>query len=104
MLEAAAEKAELTGQIRSFLADALPQLARVAEQGLRSRRRHSRTCYSGRREALTLASPPIHPSRRYIVAVRGTYNALAMLAANQYVRRPGTVGSYSVIWQQAGAY
>ncbi|HEX5301524.1 MAG TPA: GntR family transcriptional regulator [Streptosporangiaceae bacterium] len=39
---------------------------------------------------------------QYQVSVRVTYNALAMLAANRYVSRPGPFRSYSVIWQ-AGA-
>ena len=38
----------------------------------------------------------------YKVSVRVTCNALAMLAANRYLSRPGTFRSYSVIWQ-AGA-
>ena len=36
------------------------------------------------------------------VSVRVTRNALAMLAANRYVSRPGSFRSYSIIWQ-AGA-
>jgi hypothetical protein len=36
------------------------------------------------------------------VPVRVTCNALAMLAANRYVSRPGPFSSYNVIWQ-AGA-
>ena len=36
---------------------------------------------------------------RYKVSVRVTRSALAMLAANRYVSRPGTFRSYSVIWQ-----
>ena len=39
---------------------------------------------------------------QYTVSVRVTCNALAMLAANRYVSRPGPFSSYSVIWQ-AGA-
>ena len=36
---------------------------------------------------------------RYKVSIRVTCNALAMLAANRYVSRPGTFASYSVTWQ-----
>jgi DNA-binding GntR family transcriptional regulator len=39
---------------------------------------------------------------QYRVSVRVTCSALAMLAANRYVSRPGTFLSYRVIWQ-AGA-
>ena len=39
---------------------------------------------------------------QYTVSVRVTCNALAMLAANRYVSRPGAFRSYRVIWQ-AGA-
>jgi len=39
---------------------------------------------------------------QYTVSVRVTYNALAMLAANRYVSRPGAFRSYRVSWQ-AGA-
>jgi DNA-binding GntR family transcriptional regulator len=39
---------------------------------------------------------------QYTVSVRLTCNALAMLAANRYVSRPGPFRSYCVIWQ-AGA-
>ena len=39
---------------------------------------------------------------QYKVSVRVTCNALAMLAANRYVSRPGPFRSYSVI-RQAGA-
>jgi len=35
----------------------------------------------------------------YNVSIGVTYGALAMLAANRYVSRPGTFTSYSVIWQ-----
>ena len=38
----------------------------------------------------------------YKVSVRVTCSALAMLAANRYVSRPGTVRSYRVTWR-AGA-
>ena len=36
---------------------------------------------------------------QYKVSVRVTCSALAMLAANRYVSRPGTFRSYSVTWQ-----
>ncbi len=36
---------------------------------------------------------------QYKVSVRVTCNALAILAANRYVSRPGSFRSYSVIWQ-----
>ena len=39
---------------------------------------------------------------QYKVSVRVACSALAMLAANRYVSRPGTFRSYRVIWQ-AGA-
>ena len=35
---------------------------------------------------------------QYEVSVQVTCNALAMLAANRYVSRPGPFRSYSVIW------
>jgi len=35
---------------------------------------------------------------QYKVSVRVSCSALAMLAANRYVRRPGTFRSYRVIW------
>ena len=35
----------------------------------------------------------------YNVSIRVTDAALAMLAANRYVSRPGTFTSYRVIWQ-----
>jgi DNA-binding GntR family transcriptional regulator len=35
----------------------------------------------------------------YNVSIRVTYAALAMLAANRYVSRPGSFTSYRVIWQ-----
>ena len=35
----------------------------------------------------------------YNGSIRVTYAALAMLAANRYVSRPGSFTSYSVIWQ-----
>ncbi len=38
----------------------------------------------------------------YKVSIWVTCSALAMLAANRYVSRPGTLRSYSVTWQ-AGA-
>ena len=37
----------------------------------------------------------------YKVSVRVTYSALAMLAANRYLSRPGAFRSYSVTWQAA---
>jgi hypothetical protein len=40
-------------------------------------------------------------SGEYKVSVRITYCALAMLAANRYLSRPGLFRSYSVIWQAA---
>jgi DNA-binding GntR family transcriptional regulator len=39
---------------------------------------------------------------QYKVSARVACNALAMLAANRYVSRPGSFRSYNVIWQ-AGA-
>jgi hypothetical protein len=33
------------------------------------------------------------------VSIRVTYSALAVLAANRYVSRPGAFTSYRVIWQ-----
>ena len=36
---------------------------------------------------------------QYKVSVRVTCNALAMLAANRYLSRPGPFSSYNVIWQ-----
>jgi DNA-binding GntR family transcriptional regulator len=41
-------------------------------------------------------------AHQYKVSIRVTCSALAMLAANRYVSRPGTFTSYSVTWQ-AGA-
>ena len=46
--------------------------------------------------------PAAELAGQYNVSVRVTYNALAMLAANRYVSRPGAFRSYRVIWQ-AGA-
>ena len=46
--------------------------------------------------------PAADLASQYKVSVRVTCNALAMLAANRYVSRPGPFRSYSVIWQ-AGA-
>ena len=46
--------------------------------------------------------PAADLAAQYTVSVRVTCNALAMLAANRYVSRPGPFRSYSVIWQ-AGA-
>ena len=36
---------------------------------------------------------------QYKVSVRVTCNALAMLAANRYLSRPGPFSSYNIIWQ-----
>jgi DNA-binding GntR family transcriptional regulator len=38
-------------------------------------------------------------AREYNVSIRVTCAALAMLAANRYVSRPGAFTSYSVIWR-----
>jgi DNA-binding GntR family transcriptional regulator len=38
-------------------------------------------------------------AREHKVSIRVTCGALAMLAANRYVSRPGAFTSYSVIWQ-----
>jgi DNA-binding GntR family transcriptional regulator len=46
--------------------------------------------------------PAADLASQYKVSVRVTYNALAMLAANRYVSRPGAFRSYRVSWQ-AGA-
>jgi len=46
--------------------------------------------------------PAADLASEYKVSVQVTYSALAMLAANRYVSRPGTFRSYSIIWQ-AGA-
>jgi len=43
--------------------------------------------------------PAADLAHEYNVSIRVTYAALAMLAANRYVSRPGTFTSYSVIWQ-----
>jgi DNA-binding GntR family transcriptional regulator len=43
--------------------------------------------------------PAADLAARYKVSVRVTCSALAMLAANRYVSRPGTFRSYSVTWQ-----
>jgi DNA-binding GntR family transcriptional regulator len=42
--------------------------------------------------------PAADLARDYKVSIRVTYSALAMLAANRYVSRPGAVTSYSVTW------
>ena len=52
------------------------------------------------RQGDTLAAADL--AGQYKVSIRVTGNALAMLAANRYVSRPGPFKSYSVIWQ-AGA-
>jgi DNA-binding GntR family transcriptional regulator len=41
-------------------------------------------------------------AREHAVSVKVAWNALAMLAANRYVTRPGNFTSYAVTWQ-AGA-
>ena len=46
--------------------------------------------------------PAADLASQYNVSVRVTCNALAMLAANRYVSRPGPFKSYAVIWE-AGA-
>ena len=46
--------------------------------------------------------PAADLASQYKVSVQVTCNALATLAANRYVSRPGPFRSYSVIWQ-AGA-
>jgi DNA-binding GntR family transcriptional regulator len=38
-------------------------------------------------------------AREHGVSVRVAWNALAMLAANRYVTRPGAFSPYNVIWQ-----
>jgi DNA-binding GntR family transcriptional regulator len=43
--------------------------------------------------------PAADLARDYNVSIRVTCAALAMLAANRYVSRPGSFTSYSVIWQ-----
>ena len=43
--------------------------------------------------------PAAELASQYKVSVRVTCSALAMLAANRYVSRPGTFRSYSVTWQ-----
>ena len=43
--------------------------------------------------------PAADLAHEYHVSIRVTYSALAMLAANRYVSRPGAVTSYSVTWQ-----
>lgn len=46
--------------------------------------------------------PAADLAHEYKVSIWVTCSALAMLAANRYVSRPGTFTSYSVTWQ-AGA-
>jgi DNA-binding GntR family transcriptional regulator len=41
-------------------------------------------------------------ARKHGVSIKVAWSALAMLAANRYVTRPGNFNSYSVTWQ-AGA-
>jgi DNA-binding GntR family transcriptional regulator len=43
--------------------------------------------------------PAADLAHEYKVSIRVTYCALAMLAANRYLTRPGTFTSYSVTWQ-----
>ena len=43
--------------------------------------------------------PAAELADQYKVSVRVACSALAMLAANRYVSRPGTFRSYSVTWQ-----
>jgi DNA-binding GntR family transcriptional regulator len=44
--------------------------------------------------------PAADLAHEYKVSIRVTYAALAMLAANRYVSRPGSFTSYSVTWQR----
>jgi DNA-binding GntR family transcriptional regulator len=43
--------------------------------------------------------PAAELAGQYKVSVRVTCNALAMLAANRYLSRPGPFSSYNIIWQ-----
>jgi len=43
--------------------------------------------------------PAADVAHEYDVPIRVTYSALAMLAANRYLSRPGACTSYCVIWQ-----
>jgi DNA-binding GntR family transcriptional regulator len=43
--------------------------------------------------------PAAELAGQYKVSMRVTCNALAMLAANRYLSRPGPFSSYNVIWQ-----
>jgi len=43
--------------------------------------------------------PAADLAHEYKAYIRVTYSALAMLAADRYVSRPGTFTSYSVIWK-----
>ena len=43
--------------------------------------------------------PTADLAHEYNVPIQVTYSALAMLAANRYVSRPGVCTSYCVIWQ-----
>jgi DNA-binding GntR family transcriptional regulator len=43
--------------------------------------------------------PAADLAREHKVSIRVTYCALAMLAANRYVSRPGTFTSYCVTWR-----
>ena len=44
-------------------------------------------------------SPAADLAHEYMVSIRAAYGALAMLAANRYISRPGGFASYRVIWQ-----
>jgi DNA-binding GntR family transcriptional regulator len=44
--------------------------------------------------------PAADLAREYNVSIRVTCAALAMLAANRYLSRPGGFTSYTVIWQE----
>ena len=44
--------------------------------------------------------PAADLAHEYNVSIRVTYCALAMLAANRYVSRPGAFTSYTITWQE----
>ena len=74
-------------------ADCTPQyvkLARVLREEIESGKYH-------RGDIL----PAADLAREHNASIRVTYAALAMLAANRYVDRPGAFTAYSVIWQTA---
>ena len=75
-------------------ADYSPQYVKLARI-LRDKIESGHYCRGDILPAADLAS-------QYTVSVRVTCNALAMLAANRYVSRPGAFRSYRVSWQ-AGA-